>query len=244
MRGQYDAGAHWLESRRQDWAPENGFAFHNWWHLALFQLERLDTAAALQILDEKVAPGAELALQELDVAALLWRLSLMDVDVGDRWQQLAPAWPTAAPEAGFYSFNDLHAVLTQVGTGNIDRAQQVLEAAEAAAGGTTTCAMAATDTGIPLMRSIIAMSQGRHDEAVDGLMSVRDTTFRFGGSHAQRDLVEQTLLAAAIRAGRRPLARHLLNERVLAKPDSPLTAFWQERVSVDVTPGHHGGPAR
>ena len=73
-------------------------------------------------------------------------------------------------------------------------------------------------TGIPLMRSIIAMSQGRHDEAVDGLMSVRDTTFRFGGSHAQRDLLDLTLIAAAERAGNPTLADALKRERAFLTP--------------------------
>jgi hypothetical protein len=75
------------------------------------------------------------------------------------------------------------------------------------------------------------MAEGRHGEAVDSLLSVRDSAFRFGGSHAQRDLLEQTLLAAAIGAARRPLAKHLLNERLMAKPNSPLTAFWAGRIS-------------
>jgi len=135
-----------------------------------------------------------------------------------------------APDGGFYSFNDLHAVLTHVGAGDISAAQSILDLAVAGAGAATTCGAAAGDTGVPLMRSVIAMAQGRDADAVDGLIAVRETAHRFGGSHAQRDLIEQTLLAAAIRAGRRPLARHLLNERMMAKPESPLTGFWKQRV--------------
>ena len=234
MTGQYEDGARWLASRETDWSPENGFAFHNWWHLALFHLEQLDTATALKIFDEHVAPGAELALQQVDAAALLWRLRLLDVDVGDRWLRLAPVWPTAAPDLGFYSFNDLHAVLTQVGAGNLAEARRIRAIAAAGtapgAGPVTTCAAAAADSGVPLIRGVIAMAEGRHGEAVDELLAVREMAHRFGGSHAQRDLVEQTLLAAAIKASRQPLARHLLNERLMAKPDTPLTAFWQRQV--------------
>ena len=232
MTGRYEEGARWLTSRAEDWSPENGFAFHNWWHLALFHLEKLDCDTALRIFDEHVAPGAELALQQVDAAALLWRLRLMDVDVGERWLRLAPAWPTAAPDAGFYSFNDLHAVLAQVGAGHLAAARQIRDVAKAGAavGSANTCAAAAAEVGVPLMSGVIAMAEGRHGEAVDELMPVREMAHRFGGSHAQRDLVEQTLLAAAIRAGRRPLARHLLNERLMAKPDTPLTAFWKRQV--------------
>ena len=230
MQGRYLEGAAWLREREADWAPENGFAFHNWWHLALFYLERLDTDTALALLDERVAPGAEIALQHVDVTAMLWRLRLMGVDVGDRWTRLLPAWPAEAPDAGFYCFNDLHAVLVHIGAERLDLAHQVLDAVRARAEGSSHCAIVAGDTGVPLLASFIAAAEGRHDEAVDGLLAVRDTAFRFGGSHAQRDLIEQTVLATAIAAGRRPLARHLLNERRMAKPDSPLTGWWMERV--------------
>ena len=58
MLGRYEEGALWLTSREQDWSPDNGFAFHNWWHLALFNLEKLDGDAALRIFDEHVAPAS------------------------------------------------------------------------------------------------------------------------------------------------------------------------------------------
>ena len=59
-------------------------------------------------------PGAEYALQRVDISALLWRLRLMGVDVGERFAASAGLWP-GAPEAGYYAFNDLHAVLSLVG---------------------------------------------------------------------------------------------------------------------------------
>ncbi len=41
-----------------------------------------------------------------------------------------------------------------------------------------------------------------------------------GASHAQRDIFHQYLIAAAIAGGRLTLARALLSERVLTKPNS------------------------
>ncbi|HET9204771.1 MAG TPA: tetratricopeptide repeat protein, partial [Burkholderiaceae bacterium] len=56
---------------------------------------------------------------------------------------------------------------------------------------------------------------------------------RFGGSHAQRDVIDQTLLAAASAGpGVRSLGRAVLNERRSAKPASPLTRHWAERLGV------------
>ena len=229
MQGEYDQGAQWLSSRRDDWSPDNGFAFHNWWHLALFHLERCDTAAALALLDERVVPGAEFALQRIDISALLWRLRLLGVDVGDRWRASAAGWPEA-PEAGHYAFNDLHAVLALVGAGRLDDAARVADAAAAKSLEPSTLGAMARDVGVPLMRGVLAHGNGRYAEAVEALRSARDGCHRFGGSHAQRDLVDQTLLDAAIRAGQHRLARHVLNERMLTKARSPLTQHWAARV--------------
>src|SRR3546814_2814556 len=32
MQGRLADGVRWLTERTDDWAPDNGFAFHNWWH--------------------------------------------------------------------------------------------------------------------------------------------------------------------------------------------------------------------
>jgi tetratricopeptide (TPR) repeat protein len=229
MQGQYDQGAAWLTSRSSDWSPDNGFAYHNWWHLALFHLERCDTAAALEVLDARVMPGAEVALQRIDISALLWRLQLMGVDLGDRWETSAAAWPPS-PEAGHYAFNDLHAVLALVGAGRLEDAERVVQAVREKSREASTLGAMAIDVGLPLTQGVLAYGRARYADAVEALWAVRDTCHRFGGSHAQRDLVDQTLMDAAIRDGQQRLARHLLNERLLAKAKSPLTECWARRI--------------
>ncbi|HZH07018.1 MAG TPA: tetratricopeptide repeat protein [Lautropia sp.] len=230
MQGRFDEGSAWLRDRVDDWSPENGFAFHNWWHLALFQLERGDTAAAVSLLDERVVPGAELALQRVDITALMWRLRLMGVDLGSRWDANADAWLSRRQEAGFYAFNDLHAAVAQIGAGRLDAVPDLISAVQHRAQEQTVTGMMAREVGLSLLRGMLAYAQGQHTEAVDILWNARDGIHRFGGSHAQRDLVEQTLLDAAIRAGDKALARHLLGDRLLMKSGSPLTAYWMARV--------------
>ena len=51
----------------------------------------------------------------------------------------------------------------------------------------------------------------------------------FGGSHAQRDVIDWTLTEAAIRAGMKGLADALANERVALKPHSPLNRIFVQR---------------
>ena len=85
------------------------------------------------------------------------------------------------------------------------------------------------EVGLPLARGLTAFSKGEFDAAADQLYAVRLNAQRFGGSHAQRDVIDQTLLAACARgAGRKALGRALLNERMLAKSMTPLTRHWSE----------------
>jgi tetratricopeptide (TPR) repeat protein len=231
MRGEYQQGAAWLESRRDDWAPDNGFAFHNWWHLALFHLEQLDHTRALALFDEYISPNPEMALQSVDICAMLWRLRLLGVDVGDRWRHAAACWPQQSPDTGHYPFNDFHAAMAYVGDGQLDEAQRVLRAVEARVNDDVSPGRMAGEVGVPLLRALLQYANADYANATEGLLAVRERSFRFGGSHAQRDIIEQTLLDAAIRAGRKPLARHLLNERLFTKAGSPLTQHWSQRVS-------------
>ena len=65
---------------------------------------------------------------------------------------------------------------------------------------------------------------GRGDPAlaVRLLRSIRSTANRFGGSHAQRDVIDLTLVEAALRAQDAPLAAALAAERLARRPSSPL----------------------
>jgi hypothetical protein len=65
---------------------------------------------------------------------------------------------------------------------------------------------------------------------------VRAKAQRFGGSHAQRDLIDQTLLAAAgADPSARALGRAVLNERRASKPSTPLTRHWAEQLGVPLS---------
>jgi len=79
-----------------------------------------------------------------------------------------------------------------------------------------------------VMRGLLALARGQASTACDLLAPARALTRSLGGSHAQRDLVDQTLLAAAAKAGRHSLGRALLNERLMAKPMTPLTRHWAQ----------------
>ena len=233
MQNRYEEGQQFMRSRVDDWAPDNGFAFHNWWHLALFHMEQEDFVSALQLYDEQILPGeSDMSMQMLDASALLWRLHLQDVDLGDRWTMIADLWARKTPaENGYYAFNDLHAVIALVGAGRLSEARAILaDLQKAATDNPPLTAMMARDVGVPAAQAMIAFAEQRYDDVIDALYPIRSIANRFGGSNAQRDILTQTLIEAAIRGGREGLATNLLSEREVHKPFSPLTRRFKKRL--------------
>ena len=47
MQNRYEEGQTFMRSTSDNWAPDNGFAFHNWWHTALYHLDQAKTILAL-----------------------------------------------------------------------------------------------------------------------------------------------------------------------------------------------------
>jgi hypothetical protein len=211
-----------MESRKADWAQDdNAFSFHNWWHTALFNLDQGNPARALAIYDAGVRPQkAEIRLMMVDAAAMLWRMHLRGIDVGDRWTELADAYERGE-ENGFYAFNDMHAMMAFTATGRTKAAEALLKSVEAAAREKGTNGAMEREAGLPVVKAVHAFGAGRYDEAVALLMPVRYRAHIFGGSHAQRDIVHRTLIEAALRGGDKALARALTAERTALKPHCP-----------------------
>jgi hypothetical protein len=164
-------------------------------------------------------------------------LHLLGVDVADRCQALLADWPLPDTHAGYYAFNDVHAVLGLLGCGEVARAESWLARCAARAlqpeDARRTNHLMAREVGLPLVRGLLALARGDADAAVQLLWPARAKAQYLGGSHAQRDLIDQTLLAAAAQAGdsARAMGRALLNERSLSKPGTPLTRHWAEALA-------------
>ncbi len=231
MTNRVEDGQEWLESRADDWSPDNFLAVHNWWHLALFYFDQQRWDEVLRLYDTRVrGSDSPVILDMLDASALLWRLKLHDVDVGQRWQRLAEAWEPRIDDA-WYAFNDTHAMMAFAGAGRSDLARRLLEVMGRTAAAPSDNGVMTRTVGLPVARAVLAYAQARYAEAADLLMPVRAIAARSGGSHAQRDLLAQTLASAAEKCGRTRLARSLLNERLALKPGSGLNRSWMQRLS-------------
>ncbi|MFF9345092.1 tetratricopeptide repeat protein [Streptomyces sp. NPDC014773] len=240
MQGRVAEGVAFLDGRAGDWARGNYLTVHNWWHYALYALEAGAEETALRVYDAAVhhEESAGLAMELLDAAALLWRLRLAGREEPDRWARLADAWAARA-DPPFYAFNDAHAVMAYVGAGRIGKAEELVadrrrwlaEGAGERGRRTPSNHVMTAEIGLPVCEALVAHGRGDHAAVVELLWPVRRRLQVFGGSHAQRDAVQRTLLESALAAGEHDRARLLLSERDGLRPDSPYNWLGRARLA-------------
>ena len=227
MNARTDDGIAWLDQRRDDWAKDSFFQVHNWWHFALYLLDQERYSEALDLHDAKIGPGTGM-LDIIDASALLWRLHLQGVDTGDRWPVLASSWEPHI-EDRWYGFNDTHAMMAFAASGRQDLAHRLLSTLEATAATASENGATTRAVSLPVARALLAFCHGKYGAAVELLLPLRLIATQGGGSHAQRDLITQTLIRSAEFSGQSKLALALLNERVALRPHSHMARLWRER---------------
>ena len=109
MQGRQRDGIAWMRGNTEGWSRDSFFAVHNWWHLALYHLDLGEIDEVLALFDGPIyGAQSKVVLEMIDASAMLWRLHLRGIDVGERWEAVADAWEPIA-DAGNYAFNDAHA---------------------------------------------------------------------------------------------------------------------------------------
>jgi tetratricopeptide (TPR) repeat protein len=221
MQGRAQDGIGWMTAREPYWAgDDNLFKVHNWWHRALCHLDLGQTEEVLRLYDGPIRGSRSvIALDLVDASALLWRLSLTGHNVGDRWTELAHCWDRHA-DGRLYPFNDWHAVMANLGAGRDAEVDRLIAALERSATGDADTAVWARAIGLPLIRGFRAFWRGDYRACAEGLHAARAIVNQFGGSHAQRDVIDWTLTEAAIRGRLTGLAEALAHERLALKPHS------------------------
>ncbi|HEY8611310.1 MAG TPA: tetratricopeptide repeat protein [Roseomonas sp.] len=198
---------------------------HIAWHSALVALERGDPDGALAIYAEHVQPSVSAGMPinvVSDAASLLWRLQAYGHTVPkELWQAAASYAAPAFPKAGF-PFADVHMALLAAATG--DKAaveQRVAALTELVEAGT----LAAGPVVPAICRAALAFAEEDYAGCVRILEPVAAEVARIGGSGAQREIVEDTLLQALMRSGETAKARALLDRRLHRRP-SPRDTRW------------------
>lgn len=213
MCGRPKEGIAWLRKHRQHWSGCNNFAYHLYWHEALFHLELEETDAALGLYDQAIRANKTDDFRDIsNAASLLWRLEREGVDVGARWEELADK---ACARIGDHelAFANAHYLLALLGAGRVADGRAMLESMREASAGNGTEASVLGSVGVPLAEAYLAYQDGDCERTLQRLLPLRRRLQSLGGSNAQRDLFEQFLIEAALDAGQYGVAQDLLAER-------------------------------
>jgi tetratricopeptide (TPR) repeat protein len=216
-----DGGAAFLEAWLAGYDRRAPYHCHLSWHLALFELHRGRYRRALEIYDRDILAATNPRAIVMDGAALLWRYALY------RCQEVAIDWAPLAAVAATVSrpgfvFGELHAALVYAGGGNTAALSRVIDGLRAldAAGHPM-----AGPVGLPLARAAAAFAAGDHGEALIHLEPIEADIHRMGGSHAQWEIFEETMVACYLRLARFEDAARLLRRRLARRP-SPRDFLW------------------
>jgi hypothetical protein len=175
---------------------------HVWWHRALFYLQLDLVEEALAVYDRRLRLDGLAEL--IDASALLWRLRLAGVEIGERFRPLAARWSQHAEDA-FCAFNDLHAMMAFAGAQRWDWAHRLLAAQERRIARIAGANHDMTRlVGYPACRALAAFGRGDFRGTEVLLRSLPPVAHRIGGSHAQRDVLTLTRAAAALRRPQLP----------------------------------------
>ena len=231
MQGRPADGLRWMGTREPHWdGDDNFFKVHNWWHRALYHLELGEPGEALGLYDARIRHGESgVALDLVDASALLWRLQLSGTEVGDRWQSIASAWDAHA-DGRLYPFNDWHAAMAYLGAGRNAEVDRILAAYRHSDATGPETSFWARATGLPLIEGFRAFWQGDYARAATVLHEARFIVNSFGGSHAQRDVIDWTMTEAAVRGGLGAMAEAFASERLAVRPHSPVNRAFLGRL--------------
>ncbi|MFL6653628.1 MAG: hypothetical protein ACJ8KA_02465 [Sulfurifustis sp.] len=155
---------------------------------------------------------------------MLWRLSLIGIDVGELWQEVAQYWMPSIDQSQYW-FNDVHAMMAMVSSNHGVLIQRILrhvannyrKVPKVAAVTKTVC------------QGLIDFGHHDYESAYETIIGVLGSVSEIGGSNAQRDLLEMTAIEAALRCGRKSQARRLISHGRSLRHASPLRDLYLKR---------------
>lgn len=219
-QGRINEGITWMESFADTWENCNSLLYtHNWWHIALYYLEKEEIQKVLTLYDTHVWGRAwqESSKDQIGAISLLLRLELRGIDVGNRWERLA-AYLTPRIHEHALAFQDLHYVYALARAGKAELVSEMLVSMQAYAQKSLPYIRKIwIDVAIPAARGMAAHARGDWERAIAQLRPTLPRLYEIGGSHAQRDLFEQVYLDGWIRSEQNNEALRLVEKRVAAR---------------------------
>jgi tetratricopeptide (TPR) repeat protein len=200
---------------------------HIYWHQALGALEVGDASKALSIYEKILQPSVTVAppLNAMsDCASLLWRLLAYGHAVPTNLWADADTFAKAHFPKSSLPFVEMHMALLAAATHNQAALEERLRGIERRLNDGK---LAAGPVVPQICRAMNAFAGEDFRTCVTLLEPVLDEVVRIGGSHAQREIIEDTFIVALIRSGELPRAQALLDHRLHRRP-SPRDARWRD----------------
>lgn len=201
------------------------FRNHLLWHLALMHLAagRYERAGKLF---ESVFGRLPMAVSSdlQDSVALAWRLDLFGRLDPARWAHLGEA-ARRRLDTPLLLFHDVHVGMALAAAGDWASADLQLDRLRARAKKTRN--MTLPEVVVPLLEGLHAFARAEHADAVARIAPIEERILEIGGSHAQREVFHDTLLAAALRANDPERGRALLERRLTKRPNPG--HYWSQR---------------
>lgn len=217
--GDAEAGAAFIQSWLGGYDRRSQLHGHLSWHLALCELARGNPERAAALYGDAVRPRASHApplFSLADAASFLWRWRIYDERPprDEAWAEVAAHVRQFFPRAGMH-FADIHAALAEAAMSEDAAGRERLLRVEelAAEGGLPRGAVISR-----LCSGAAAFARGDYPAAADALDVALAELARVGGSHAQREVFEDTFIVAAMRAGQSDRARGRLQQRLARRP--------------------------
>jgi len=198
---------------------------HLSWHVALTALALGERERAWEAYRSAVHPGDSWGPPlnvATDAVAFLWRSELAgEPRRPELWREVEDYALRSFPKAGV-PFADVHTAVACVATEDFATLDRVVAEIRdrIAAGKYAPGGVVAT-----LAAGFAAYAKQQWDEAIRLFEEALPETVRIGGSRAQRDLVEHTLIAAYLKASRPEDARGLVARRVDRRPMVEVAGF-------------------
>ena len=226
-KGEATEGGQFLGDWLEGFDKRASYRVHLCWHQALFELAQGHYQAALDLYESELRPSviAKTIGDLANSASLMWRLQLYGgspppIPWSEVTEQAAPAAANPGP-----AFRDAHAALAFAAGGDEESMGRLVDGSRKLADRGNALARELT---LPLIHGIAAFAQGSYGEAVRLLEPPVNQLMRIGGSHAQREVFEDTLLEAYLRAEQFDKAEEMLQER-LSRRASVRDTFWLGR---------------
>lgn len=194
MREEFDKGLPFIASMEANWGNLNNFVNHMYWHNALQFIGSGQPEQALRIYDELLVKPLkdDFYLDVCNAASLLWRLDMLGIDTGDRWQGLL-ALSQNRIEDDELVFTSLHYLMAPAVLGDSENVEKALGHYQQWASGDGDQQDVTKAVGEPMARAISLLGKGEHRAGAELLKQVEASIHLIGGSHAQRHLFSQLI---------------------------------------------------